>query len=99
MRTVLFASLLVAGMIGLASAPARAFPATPLPASAGQVDSGSVVQVHGFHCQPAWAPGWGWHRHWRACRRGPGYRFNDNRGPRFFCWHNQWSRRICRRRW
>ncbi|MEQ8701603.1 MAG: hypothetical protein RLT05_34210 [Bauldia litoralis] len=103
MKRILLASLMVVGMLGLVGAPAQAFPANPAPASAFQTGNGPIVQVHGFHCRPAWAPGWGWHRHWRACRRRQFHNRwrsqNRRRGARFFCWHNQWSRRVCRRRW
>lgn len=102
MKRILLASLMIVGMLGLAGAPAQAFPTNPAPAPTYQPGNGPIVQVHGFHCRPAWAPGWGWHRHWRACRRRQhNWRWsrNRNRGARFFCWHNQWSRRVCRRRW
>jgi hypothetical protein len=100
MKRILMASLMVVGMIGLAGTPALAFPASPAPLV--QPGSGPIIQVHGFHCRPLWAPGWGWHRHWRACRRWRrGHRRWRwrNRGRRWFCWHNRWSRRVCRRRW
>lgn len=101
MKRILIASLMVIGMAGLAAAPASAFPSSPAPAPTLDTGKAPIVRVHGWHCRTLWAPGWGWHRNWRACRRYRRhyYRWSYRRRARWFCWHNAWSRRVCRRRY
>jgi len=58
-RTFAFAAALAAVAPFSARAMPVAIPTTEV----------SVIQVHGFHCEPEWTRREGWHRHWRACQR------------------------------